>query len=329
MLDCIKNNAFRIVGTSVNAKARERIANISKIKAYLRVNKPISFPLDMSQNLGDPVRVLSTIDNVASNLAFPQEYLKNSLFWIYTLTDKQKEAAELIGNKNIKAAKEIYASESDFASLISLATIAFSQKNNIQALKTLNILVDNDEARNGYISYLAEENPQIVLDKEQLKSVIVENLLGSIPANELIKIYAGLNKAKKNPLNQEMIELVQEKNADIIAKRITKMLKNIEQKYPEGSPDSFKYCVESFPALTNELRFLGKSLGDLSARYRNAADDIGETVLTITAAFINNEDFSYSEWNRAVSLLTKVKSMVFSEQLKNHCEKALDTLSGF
>ena len=47
MLDAIANNAFRIIGTPANAKVKDRLANLSKIKAYARIGKPLSFPLDL------------------------------------------------------------------------------------------------------------------------------------------------------------------------------------------------------------------------------------------------------------------------------------------
>ncbi|MBQ7618494.1 MAG: hypothetical protein IJS50_06430, partial [Desulfovibrio sp.] len=96
MFDVIKNNSFRLLGTTANAKVKDRFANISRIKAYAKINKEVNFPLDFTRYLGHIDRSQESLDAATDELKTKNGLLKNSLSWIYTITPEQIEASEFL-----------------------------------------------------------------------------------------------------------------------------------------------------------------------------------------------------------------------------------------
>lgn len=53
-MNLLSHNPYRVLGVMANAPVKERVANQAKIKAFLKVGKPISFPLDLEGLLPPP-----------------------------------------------------------------------------------------------------------------------------------------------------------------------------------------------------------------------------------------------------------------------------------
>lgn len=54
-MNLLSHNPYRVLGVMANAPVKERVANQAKIKAFLKVGKPISFPLDLEELLPPPI----------------------------------------------------------------------------------------------------------------------------------------------------------------------------------------------------------------------------------------------------------------------------------
>ena len=77
----ISNNPYRLLGVYSNSPVKERIANANKLKAYLKVGKSVSFPLDLSDFMPTPIRTVESMEHVNSSINLPQDQLKYALFW--------------------------------------------------------------------------------------------------------------------------------------------------------------------------------------------------------------------------------------------------------
>ena len=92
MLNIISNNPFRILGVYSDASKMEILANAGKLKAFAKVNKSLSFPLDNTDALGDIIRTESSIDNALSSIQNETEKIKYALFWYYHVSDEIESA---------------------------------------------------------------------------------------------------------------------------------------------------------------------------------------------------------------------------------------------
>ena len=54
MLDIIQHNPYRLIGVYSTATRKEIVANLARIKANIRVNRQVSFPVDLDGILPSP-----------------------------------------------------------------------------------------------------------------------------------------------------------------------------------------------------------------------------------------------------------------------------------
>ena len=74
-------NPYRLLGIYSNSPTRDKVANMSKLKAFLKVGKSVSFPLDLNGILPSVVRTEETVVSADSKLTLPAERLKHAQFW--------------------------------------------------------------------------------------------------------------------------------------------------------------------------------------------------------------------------------------------------------
>ena len=48
MINVVENNPYRILGVYANSPKRDVLANEGKVKAFLKVGRAVSFPLDLN-----------------------------------------------------------------------------------------------------------------------------------------------------------------------------------------------------------------------------------------------------------------------------------------
>ena len=68
MLNIIKYNPYRILGVYSDASKMEILANAGKLKAFAKVKKSLSFPLDYQELLGEVERTETSIDSALSSI---------------------------------------------------------------------------------------------------------------------------------------------------------------------------------------------------------------------------------------------------------------------
>ena len=62
----IQDNPYRLLGVYANSPAKERVANMRRLTAFMKVGKQVSFPLDLPM-LGGATRTDETIAEAELN----------------------------------------------------------------------------------------------------------------------------------------------------------------------------------------------------------------------------------------------------------------------
>lgn len=181
MPDIISNNPFRILGVCANASPREIVSNKNKMNAFLKVNRPVEFPLDLSQLLGNPVRTQETVTAADSALTDKDDRRRAAQFWWLNGSTPLDEAAfRHIAAGDLDAALAVWEKDRNMSSLAN-ASVAHLIKGNIRpavvAASRLYESFAEDFARavdvpsatraelvEGYVSSVTEGWPQTDLD---------------------------------------------------------------------------------------------------------------------------------------------------------------------
>jgi hypothetical protein len=78
----ISQNPFRVIGVLSNSGIKEIHKNLSKLKAYSKLDKLVELDYDFNfLNLQEPDRDNDTISKVESRILLDENKIKYSLFW--------------------------------------------------------------------------------------------------------------------------------------------------------------------------------------------------------------------------------------------------------
>ena len=328
MLNIIINNAFRLIGTPANAKIKERLANISKIKAYSRIGKEVSFPLDLSKVLKKPNRNPEILQQATSQLNIQKEFLKHSLFWFYQLTPEQEEATEFLSKNDFKSAEKIYRKGTDFSSIISYSTFLFIQKRDSQALKLLNRLVQKPELKTAFTDFVSNNTGQVIeLTSDELLEIILDGILESYQPYNLLKLYTSLNKSEKIPFFDNIKKIIDQKNSEILIKKVESTSKNLEVQLKTNVTNVFYSADKLIETAKTDLRYLEKSMG-VTTEVKNTADGFVTAILACIVKFFNDTDEpSINTMKKTLNYIRKIKNLAYSERLILECQRNIDSMN--
>lgn len=117
MINVVENNPYRILGVYANSPKRDVLANEGKMKAFLKVGKAVSFPLDLNGLLPNVNRTEASVVQAKSDLSLPQDQLKYALFWFLNITPIDKIAFNHLFAGNMDDAVELWKKKECLSSL--------------------------------------------------------------------------------------------------------------------------------------------------------------------------------------------------------------------
>ena len=103
----INNNPYRQLGVYSTSTQKEVVANQSKMKAFLKVGRQVSFPLDLNGFLPDVLRTEQSVADATSKLSLPTEQLKYAQFWFSKNTQLDEIACRKLTNGDIDGANDV------------------------------------------------------------------------------------------------------------------------------------------------------------------------------------------------------------------------------
>lgn len=101
-------NPYRILGVYSNSPKKDMLSNINKMKAFLKVGKTISFPLDLPAFLPPLSRDEDAVSSAQTAIELPMDQIKHTLFWFNNSTSFDNIAMNHLLSGNIIQAKEIW-----------------------------------------------------------------------------------------------------------------------------------------------------------------------------------------------------------------------------
>ena len=331
MLNIIKNNSFRFIGTSVNVKVKERLANISKIKAYTRVGKKISFPLDLPDYLGEINRNSEMMEKALSVLNSEKELVKNALFWLYTITPNQKEGAKFLSESKMKKAEDSYKKDSDFASLISLSTISFIRKRKTSSIRFLDAFIIDKEKKDSFISFLSDlAGHTVTFSEEDLYRLVIENLLEDISVKDILKVYKLIDKEYPHPSHKIIIDIINSNESEFLIKELEILIKGIENE-KEEDVDEKKFvdrCGYFVEEASSQLKDLKKSINNDLLKYQDISNRVSEALYKYISIFFKRDlVITQPEIKQIKEFAIKARSYTSSKILRSDYDSMIASFS--
>ncbi len=107
-MNLLQHNPYRLLGVYSNSPTKERLANHNRMKAFLKVGKPVPFPLDLTQYLGPINRTETSAADAEAALTLPKDQIQYAQFWFVKVTSLDDVAFKNLISGKISKAEEIW-----------------------------------------------------------------------------------------------------------------------------------------------------------------------------------------------------------------------------
>lgn len=312
MLDIIRHNPYRLAGVFSPPSKREIIANITRIKANIRVNRQIAFHADLNELLTPITRNSDNISDAESKLTRPQDVIQYAQFWFIETTNLDTIA---LGNLN--------------AGLVDKALSIWEKKENLSSLhnQVITHLAIDDYEKAMQLAFLfygkySAEFSRIILGEEnkfvepnKFAFVFLDTLCDELGATDVSKLV----------VNKEWGNYVRNK---IIASLIDKINRSIS--LSEGSKGkSAKTRLNAGTKLMADtlvpLRELRNELSVSNSQYQIIADKLGLEILQCGIDGFNASEVENAAF-KALKLQKYAQSVVVGSMAKDRCSKNIHIL---
>ena len=225
-------NSFRVLGVVSNSGVKEIKKNISKLKAFSKIGKDITFDYDLSfLNLAALDRAESSLLQSENSLNMDKNKIMNSLFWFADLNSVDSVAlANLIkgdtgksieifekATKSNEVTSKNYSSFNNLSTLLLLTSLddsrteTFKKDNtSIQRIKKALELKSLFLCSKFYNTYCEEICKSVALDSVVAQDFFTTSILDLLNKNfntqEISSLFEGLNNHLKEKLSDTLTE---------------------------------------------------------------------------------------------------------------------------
>lgn len=311
MTKLITYNPFRILGVYSNSPKKDVLSNLNKMKAFLKVGKEVSFPLDLPNYFPALKRSDSMVSEAQSSIELPLDQLKHSLFWFMKITPLDEIAFNHLFDGNIQQAKEIWHKKECVSSLLNLMTCAVMERDYTAFVLSADSLFQN------YASELCSLiNETIKLSSNQLTDLLVNLLqedgemdlavLAKVPGTSSVWQQAFAARTVK-PLIDEITLAINE-------------AKNIK-----GASANYTAGIKLMNSTKGTLLQLRELLASSDMQYQMIADKLAQTILQCGINYFNDSDDDDAP-QKAMTLQGYALSIAVGQIVKDRCKENVDIL---
>ena len=139
----VLQNPYRILGVYANSPKRDIVANKGRATAFLKVNRPVEYSLDLKKILPPPTRTLELMNEAEAHLAIAKEQIKYAQFWFLKITPLDDIAFNHLIAGNVSGAMDIWSKQESLSSLQNKLVCHLIENKPWLAVKLAEKLYDN------------------------------------------------------------------------------------------------------------------------------------------------------------------------------------------
>ncbi len=306
-MDVIKNNPYRLLGVYANSSVKERLANLSRMKAFLKVGKQVSFPLDLVDLLGVVERTDTIVAEADAKLTLPKDQLFYAQFWFVKATPIDDVAFNNLTSGNIAKAVEIWQKKECASSLQNQIVCALLSSDYTLALSLAEDLYGS-EAYSEEFKSLVDSN--VGLENEELAFQFLDTLSDEVGIAKLLPLIS--NASWKKHIGDKAVQPLLDSIQQAIEESKKTKGKGFEERYEAGT--------KLMNGTKSTLAQLGKLLSKKDIQYQTIADKLGLEILQCGIDYYNDAEDPAAARKAAV-LQEYANKIVVSPLAKGRCEE--------
>lgn len=312
-MNILRNNPYRLLGVYSNSPTKERLANHNRMKAFLKVGKPVSFPLDLSQYLSAIKRTEASVMDAEAQLTLPKDQLLYAQFWFVKATHLDEVAFNHLFAGEIDKAEEIWQKKDTSSSLQNRIVCALMREDYRRAITCAETLYGNPLYSTQFVSAILGTDGNA--DVDTLAFLFLDVLCDEVGANQLLPFIT--DDAWKSHVEEKAVKPLVDSIQDAIA-----IAKKSKEKGAEARLNAGEALRENTKCAFQQLR------GFLSAtdlQYQMIADKLGLEILQCGIDYFNGSDEPEAA-HKAMDLQKYAQSIVVGQMAKDRCEENVDIL---
>ncbi|MEE0978239.1 MAG: hypothetical protein UH625_02415 [Muribaculaceae bacterium] len=306
----IISNPYRLLGIPANCPERDIVAAASKLRAFARVGKTQTQPLDFDSILGKPLRTVAVIDTCEKIRFTTPSRLSNALVWFSVSAQADAEAVNYLRQGDIRTAYARFALSEGYSSLINRAVLDFINGNLKEAIEKICHLIGSQNLRERFVADVLGEN--MAVGPEDLMNNFFTLISGSYSFETLSLAVSG-SDAPQNALNLHFRRKWRTETENCL---------NLIKYASVNDPDALSRIIDRIKALLERLEEISP-LNDISLNL--LADQSANAILNLVIRDYNS-DPSSDMARKSISLLKTAIGMARSNQLRQRCKDNYSTL---
>ena len=309
----VKQNPYRLLGLYANATTKERLANQSRLQAFLKVGKSVSFPLDLTSYLGEVERSEAVITTASANLTLPQDQIRYAQFWFVRDTPIDTIAFNHLESGDLVKAVEIWEQRETPSSLQNLIICNLIREEYAEALSYAERLYGNHEAVSHFVALIAGD--EVGIESDHIGLDFLDAMCEELGGSRLLPLVSSSawQEHLKGLTVGPLIKVVKE--AIDVAQKERKANKSRGAK----AGDTLYKKSKSSLAKLKEL------LSTSDMQYQMVADELGLEILQCAIDYYNDADDREAA-RESVRLARYASSIVVGKLAKDRCQENLHTL---
>lgn len=313
LMKIIQNNPYRLLGVYSNSPLKERLSNNNKLKAFLKVGKEASFPLDCIKLLPHLHRTEERVSSAEAMLTLPADQIKYAQFWFIKQSPLDEVAFNHLLNGETEKALSIWAKKDYVSSLQNRAICALMQSDVAEALRCFTQLYNSDEHLRDFVIAVTGDDSNY--SQELLTHSLLDTLCEEFDVYEILPSLS--DTSWKEYVGQ---------------RTVTPLIQSIEEEIALAKKTKGKGCTVRLNAgnkLKNATRENLQTLKQLlpvdDIRYQMIADKLGIEILQCGIDYYNGSDATDAARN-AMILQKYALSIVVGKLAKDRCQENVNIL---
>ena len=312
-MNILQNNPYRLLGVYSNSPTKERLANHNRMKAFLKVGKSVSFPLDVPQYLSSINRTEASAADAEAKLTLPKDQILHAQFWFIKTTPLDEVAFNHLFAGEIDKAEEIWQKRECLSALQNRIVCALIRNKYDHAIMCAEVLYGNTQYLHQFVSTIIGTGGNF--DVSNLAFSFLDILCDEIGASKLLPFIT--NSSWKEYLGEKAIKPL----VDSIQEAI-----NIAQKSKGKGSNARLKAGEALRENTRKsLMQLRTFLSTTDLQYQMIADKLGLEILQCGIDYFNDSEEPDAA-HKAMSLQDYAKSIVVGQMAKDRCKENVDIL---
>lgn len=312
MIKLLTNNPYRILGVFSNSPKKEVLSNLNKMKAFLKVGKSMSFPLDLPTFLPPIERTDVSVSTAQSAIELPVDQLKHTLFWFMKDTQFDEIAFNHLFSGNITQAKDIWSKKESVSSVLNLMACAMIEQDVVSLALNADKLLSNHATE-----FCQKVNETVKLTSDELTQLFVDSISedSTFSISALANV-SGTSSTWRNTLSKGLISPI----IDLINNSIQ------VAKQASGPLANYNAGVKLMEETKQPLAQLKGLLGASDMQYQMIADKLANAILQCGINYFNDTEEDNAP-DKAKILQGYALSISVGQMAKERCKENVNVLN--